>query len=143
MYYNFTPLVESTLLEHSVTVFCGAQKNNFPHLLCSFGLANNPMKRRKCPEFIADEHLAVPGDTRPEDALGTWVFWPLWTKEKEAQAWNFKGKVGNIQINRKSKHTVNKFLLGHPETLGHRRKFNKQVLLDFLVSATFNSYALR
>lgn len=35
---------------------------------------------------------------------------------------------------------VNKFLLGYPETMGHRGESSKQALLDSSLSATFNLY---
>lgn len=35
---------------------------------------------------------------------------------------------------------LNTFSLGHPETMGHRGKSNKQALLDSSLSATFTLY---
>lgn len=50
---------------------------------------------------------------------------PFRTKDKGARAWVFKGEVGNSHSN----YLVNKFLLCHLETMGHRRKYNTQALL--------------
>lgn len=36
-----------------------------------------------------------------------------------------KGKQTIYRQMRMSKHVINKFLLGHPETAGHKGKFNK------------------
>lgn len=41
------------------------------------------------------------------------VYMPFWTKEKGAGVWDFKKKAG--------RQHVNKFLLGHPETMRNRR----------------------
>lgn len=58
---------------------------------------------------------------------------PFWTKENGGQESGIsKGKTIYTQM-RKSECVVNKFLLGHPETVVHRGKFNKQALLDFSV----------
>ena len=32
---------------------------------------------------------------------------PLWTKEREAVVWNFEGKAGNLEVDRKKKHVIN------------------------------------
>ena len=132
MYYNFTPLVESTLLEHSVTVFCGAQKNNFPHLLCSFGLANNPMKRRKCPEFIADEHLAVPGDTRPEDALGTWVFLATLDKGEGGPGLEFQRESRQYTDKQKEQTYGKQILAGPPRNTWTQKEVQQTGFARFL-----------
>lgn len=67
------------------------------------------------------------------------VYLSFWTKEREAGVWDLKGKLGNSQVEKKSKHMMNKFLLGHPETKGHRES-NKQPLLDFSLATILSSY---
>lgn len=62
---------------------------------------------------------------------------PFWTKEREAGVWDFKEEAGNLQVDRKSYHVINKFLGAHPETMGHR---GKQALLELSLSATFSLY---
>lgn len=34
----------------------------------------------------------------PKDELGGEVYMPFWTKEREAESWDFKGKVENSQV---------------------------------------------
>lgn len=47
---------------------------------------------------------------------------PFWIKEREAGVWDFKGRMGNLQVDRKSKHVINNLLVGHPETMENRGK---------------------
>lgn len=59
---------------------------------------------------------------------------PHWAVEAYMPSEQRRGRQGSgiskgkqtiyIQM-RKSKHVINKFLLGHPETVGHKGKFNK------------------
>lgn len=58
-------------------------------------------------------------------------------RREEGRGPGFKKK--SRQFTKKSKH-VNKFLVDHPETVGHRAKSNKQALLDFSQCATCSLY---
>lgn len=49
---------------------------------------------------------------------------PLWTKEKGAGAWDFQRKAGNSHVDEKEQ--VGKLSLGHPGTMGPRRRSNQQ-----------------
>ena len=51
---------------------------------------------------------------------------PFWAKEREAGVWvwEFRGKVGNSQIEQKEQ-TFGKFLLGLPETMRHKGETNR------------------
>lgn len=49
------------------------------------------------------------------------IYKPFETKERETGGWNFKGKVGNAQVDEK-KQTVNKPLSNHPDIMGYREE---------------------
>lgn len=70
----------------------------------------------------------MPFYMRSEYALDTGGFYANLDKVEGNGLWNFKRKVDDIQINRKNKHMVHKLLVGHPETIGQRRKFNKEIM---------------
>lgn len=65
---------------------------------------------------------------------------PFRAKEKQGGVWDSKRRVGNSTVGERA--TIGKlFLLGHPETMGHR---GKKALLDVLLCHVFiNSRVLR
>lgn len=51
---------------------------------------------------------------------------PFWTKEREAEIWDFKGKAGDIQVDKKEETCGKQILTGPPRNIVHNRKFSKQ-----------------
>lgn len=86
-----------------------------------------------------DGHAGVPEDTRPEDTGQLRFICSFGQGRRGLGVWDFKGNAGSFVIRQ---HVVNRFLLGHPETMGTRNLANRFSLGSFLF-ATFNSNRLR
>lgn len=62
----------------------------------------------------------IPGNTKHSKGRQNGVYMSFWTKEKQVGVWNFKGKYGNSQGDKKMKYLVNKHSLGDAVMMGHR-----------------------
>lgn len=70
-----------------------------PHFLSSSGWTNNQFIRDgssgESDQLITCVHMGFPRNVRPEDTLSIEAYMPFWTKEREAEVWDFKEKVGS------------------------------------------------
>lgn len=64
---------------------------------------------------------------RPEDTLGSEVYMPFWTKKKGCSGLRFQRESRKFVVDEKEQTWWANSCWAHPETVKHRRKFNKQV----------------
>ena len=67
------------------------------------------------------------------------VYAAFWRKEKEARAWDFKGKAGDSQVDKREQTRSEQILAAPSEAAGPKGKVNKQLCgTSFSTSATFS-----
>lgn len=87
------------------------------------------INRKNCPKFILAVHARVPYKHETRRRIGQLKC--LWTKEREAGVWDFKGRAGNLQVDEKEQTRDKQILAGPPRNNGTQREVPQRGLSRF------------
>lgn len=86
------------------------------------------INRRNCPQFITAVRARAPYEDETCRRLGSEVSLPLWTEERAAGVWDFRGGAGNFQVDEKEQKRATQIPAGPPGNSGTQREVRQGVL---------------